>query len=112
MVDGEKERKYPMNAYFILGVKEDATNEQIRKAYLDMVRTYPPERDPERFRHINGAFESIKNEKARASYFVLKSKTEITSPFNAFLTAFKYETERKCMPLVQMKEFIRSCIQK
>jgi DnaJ-class molecular chaperone len=55
-----------MLAYFLtLGISEDASDERVREAYLSMVKKHPPERDPERFQKINGAYEAIKDKRAR-----------------------------------------------
>lgn len=52
----------------ILGVDESAADDQIKSAYLKMVRKYPPDRFPERFKEIKGAFEMIKTMRKRLSY--------------------------------------------
>jgi len=57
--------KTPFN---ILGVPEDATDNVIKKAYLQKVRQYPPERAPEQFQKIRTAFEAIKTQEQRLKY--------------------------------------------
>ncbi|MEN8216536.1 MAG: J domain-containing protein [Pseudomonadota bacterium] len=52
----------------ILGVPDDATDEVIKKAYLQRVRQYPPERAPEQFQKIRGAFEAIQTRDQRLKY--------------------------------------------
>lgn len=52
----------------ILGVAENASDEAIKKAYLQKVRQYPPERSPEQFQRIRGAFEAIQNLQQRLKY--------------------------------------------
>ena len=52
----------------ILGVAEDATDEAIKKAYLQKVRQYPPERAPEQFQKIRAAFEVIQTQQQRLKY--------------------------------------------
>ncbi len=54
----------------IIGVSEDATDETIKKAYLQKVRQYPPERSPEQFQIIHTAFEAIKTEEQRLKYLL------------------------------------------
>lgn len=53
--------------YLILGVDENATDETIRKRYLELVRRYTPEKHPERFRKINEAYEAIKARQDRVA---------------------------------------------
>jgi curved DNA-binding protein CbpA len=52
----------------ILGVADEATDEEIKKAYLQKVRQYPPERSPEQFQNIRAAFEAIKTQQQRLKY--------------------------------------------
>ncbi len=54
--------------YEILEVAEDAGDSQIKKAYLGMVRRYPPERFPDDFQRIYRAYELIKTEDDRLAY--------------------------------------------
>jgi curved DNA-binding protein CbpA len=51
--------------YLRLGIPLDATDAQIRKAYLALIRAHPPEKDPARFQEIATAYEHIKDETAR-----------------------------------------------
>lgn len=54
--------------YEKLEVAEDADDSQIKKAYLGMVRRYPPERFPDDFQRIYQAYELIKTEDDRLAY--------------------------------------------
>ncbi len=54
--------------YEILEVAEDAGDAQVKKAYLGMVRRYPPERFPDDFQRIYRAYELIKTEDDRLAY--------------------------------------------
>jgi curved DNA-binding protein CbpA len=44
-----------------LGLPLDADPAQIRARYLELVKQYPPEQDPERFREIRQAYDAIEN---------------------------------------------------
>lgn len=59
----------------ILGVTENASDEAIKKAYLQKVRQYPPERSPEQFQRIRGAFEAIQNLQQRLKYQLFHHET-------------------------------------
>lgn len=50
----------------LLGVEEDASDEQLRKAYVEQVRRYPPDRDPDRFEKIRDAYALLKDPVRRA----------------------------------------------
>ncbi|MPZ21434.1 MAG: DnaJ domain-containing protein [Luteitalea sp.] len=43
----------------ILGVPDQATDEEIRAAYLRRVRECPPDRSPEEFERIRDAYETL-----------------------------------------------------
>ncbi len=54
--------------YEILEVQEDADDAGIKKAYLGMVRRYPPERFPDDFQRVYQAYAQIKTVEDRLSY--------------------------------------------
>lgn len=47
------------NDHEILGVSAGADQKEIKKAYFKLVRQYSPEKDPERFQEIRGAYERL-----------------------------------------------------
>ena len=51
--------------FSILGVDENATDEEIKRRYLAMVRAYPPDREPARFQLYRAAYEALCNERKR-----------------------------------------------
>jgi hypothetical protein len=44
-----------------LGVSPDADEAEVRARYLELVKQYPPERDPEKFQEIRTAFDVVKD---------------------------------------------------
>ncbi len=50
-----------MTYYLRLGLLPDASDEDIRNSYLQLVKRHTPEKDPERFRQITEAYEAIKD---------------------------------------------------
>ncbi len=47
--------------YLVLGLSFPATDEEVRRAYLDLVKRFSPERHPERFAKITEAYEALKD---------------------------------------------------
>ena len=47
--------------FTILGVSRDAGEAEVRARYLELVKQYPPDREPEKFREIRAAFEAAKD---------------------------------------------------
>ena len=51
--------------FTVLGVAEDAGDEEIRRRYLALVREFPPDRAPDRFREYRAAYEALSDERKR-----------------------------------------------
>ena len=51
--------------FAVLGVGESADDETIKHRYLALVRTYPPDREPERFQALRRAYEAVGDERGR-----------------------------------------------
>lgn len=54
--------------YEILEVTSNASDIEIKKAYLQKVKNNPPDRDQELFLSIHNAYETIKDNKSRISH--------------------------------------------
>jgi DnaJ-class molecular chaperone len=54
--------------YEILGIAADASDVEIKQAYLQKVKDNPPDRDQEQFQLIHNAYTLIKDSKSRMSY--------------------------------------------
>lgn len=42
-----------------LGIEATASAEEARRRYLELVRQFPPDREPERFREIHAAYQAF-----------------------------------------------------
>jgi len=58
--------------YNILGVTPDASEDEIKRAYFKKVRQFPPEKNPEKFKAIRTAYETLINKESRADYDALQ----------------------------------------
>jgi len=101
-----------MDPYEILGVAPDADDETVRKAYLDLVRKFSPDLDPEAFKRISAAYEALKDEKSRLSHYLFDQETPGDTPFHAFLRHMSTGGKRKPLNHDQFKEFLRKCAKK
>jgi curved DNA-binding protein CbpA len=52
--------------YSVLGIDRQASEAEIKRAYFLLVRQYPPEREPEKFRDIRTAYEQLRDSDSRA----------------------------------------------
>jgi hypothetical protein len=55
-----------MNANEILGVPANATEEEIRAAWLSKVKEFPPDRSPAEFEGIRDAYDILRDPRKRA----------------------------------------------
>ncbi len=54
-----------MDPIEVLGISQNATDEEIRAAYLLKVRECPPDRSPEQFEKIRDAYETLRDPRRR-----------------------------------------------
>lgn len=81
--------------YQLLGVSDQATDAEIKLAYLNRIKDNPPDRDQERFQQIQQAYESIKDNDSRLSYELFHLPE---SDFNELLDhAFRQNSELKAI---------------
>jgi hypothetical protein len=50
----------------VLELKPDATPDEVRQAYLNLVRRYPPDQEPDKFREIYNAYKLLCDPLAQA----------------------------------------------
>ena len=51
--------------YLTLDLAPDASQEEIRQRYLELIRSHPPSRNPERFGRIAAAYEALQDDRMR-----------------------------------------------
>lgn len=101
-----------MNPYDVLGIGRDADDAAVRTAYLELVKMHPPERHPEKFAEIHAAYEKLKDEERRLSYYLFDQEPPVASPFEALLEHFGRDEKRKPLTFEEMKEHLRRCSKK
>lgn len=67
----------------VLGVQPDASEEEIRAAYLAKVREYPPDRSPEEFERVRDAYDLLRDPRRRARNMILENTLD--EPLAAWL---------------------------
>jgi curved DNA-binding protein CbpA len=85
------------NPFKVLGIATNATDEIVRKAWLEKVRCYPPETAPEQFKEISEAYEKINTRQKRIRDLLISTDCFIESPFEA-LTSTLLSPENRHPP--------------
>jgi curved DNA-binding protein CbpA len=98
-----------MNPFLILGVSPSDGDPEIRRAYLEAIRKFPPESEPERFQAISHAYEQIRDEKSRLRYLLFDRVPSGTAPLAVFAKFCAATPVDKPLDFEAMKAFLRSC---
>jgi curved DNA-binding protein CbpA len=99
-----------MNPYVTLGVPANASDQQIRQAYLDAVKRSPPDTDPAGFQAAHAAYELIRDEPRRIRHYLFRQDCEGHTPFDAFLRHMRAHEHPKPPSFDALKEILRSCL--
>ena len=75
----------------ILGVTADAGEEDIRRAYLEKIKMYPPDRAPETFERIRDAHALLRDPRKRMRLFL--SSVDPKAPLVSLLDGLKEKRE-------------------
>jgi curved DNA-binding protein CbpA len=59
--------------FTVLGVGEDADDDQIKQRYLALVRAFPPDREPEQFQAYRAAYEAVRDQRKRLEAKLLRT---------------------------------------
>lgn len=54
--------------YEVLGLPSDSDDETIRRRYLELVRQFPPEHQPQKFAAVRAAYEELRDLNTRLRY--------------------------------------------
>jgi hypothetical protein len=73
--------------FTVLGVCEDAGDDQIRQRYLALVRVFPPDREPERFQAYRAAYEAVRDRRNRLEARLLRTSDAALSRLKLALAA-------------------------
>jgi len=72
--------------FITLGIHDDADDAEVRRAYHQRLREFPPERDAARFQEVTEAHQAVKDEVGRARIRLFgscKPDNDVTSLFPA-----------------------------
>ncbi len=95
-----------MNPFEILGIGPESGDAAVRKAYLDKVRRFSPEKDPEAFKKIQAAYEQVKDERSRIEHYLFNAEKPAESPLKTFVRFVEQHKGRTPLPLPDMKDLL------
>ena len=55
-------------AFELLSLPEDVDDTMVKRAYLSKIKLFPPDKAPEQFQQIRGAYDAIKDKRSRMRY--------------------------------------------
>ena len=64
-----------LDPYDVLGLGRDASDSDIRRRYLELVREFPPDRAPERFTAVHEAYEALRDPARRLESQLFQTET-------------------------------------
>ncbi len=96
-----------MTPYEILGINSSSDDKTIRNAYLRLVKEHSPDRDPEKFKKIADAYETVKDENRRLKYYLFNKDLPVDCPFEALVLQVKNAEKRTPPRFEQFKELLR-----
>jgi DnaJ-domain-containing protein 1 len=67
----------------VLGIGEQATDDQVRQAYLNKVKQFPPDKEPEEFERVRDAYDQIKDPRRRIQQTLMAADPKL--PFTQLL---------------------------
>lgn len=75
--------------YLVLGLAPTASPQDVRKRYLELIRSHPPSQDPKRSQQIVAAYEALKDDRSRmeSSLFGIGRSGDFDLALNALLEA-------------------------
>jgi DnaJ-class molecular chaperone len=64
------------SAYEVLGVRIGCEDREVRRRYLELVRQFPPDRNPQRFAAIRKAYEQLRDPETRVTAVLFPSQKD------------------------------------
>jgi curved DNA-binding protein CbpA len=91
--------------YEVFGLPGDADDETIRTRYLELVRQFPPEHQPERFATIRTAYESLRDLDTRLRHRLFEAGKRDT--IEAILEEVECRSPRRRLSLATLLSVLR-----
>lgn len=97
------------NPYLTLGISADAADAEIRQAYLEGIRNFPPDQHPTRFQQIVQAYEAVRDEASRLNYYLFSREIPGATPGDTLAAFCAVAPVPVPLPFEDMKAYLRAC---
>jgi curved DNA-binding protein CbpA len=91
--------------YDVLELPADADDEAIRNRYLELVRRFPPEQNPERFSAVRAAYESLRDLNTRLRHRLFEAGKKDT--VDAIVEELACRSQRRRVSLTTLLSVLR-----
>ncbi len=91
--------------YEVLDLPTEADDETIRRRYLELVRQFPPEQNPERFAAVRTAYESLRDLNTRLRHQLFESGKKDT--VDAIVEELACRSQRRRISLTTLLSVLR-----
>jgi curved DNA-binding protein CbpA len=91
--------------YEVLGLPADSDDEAIRRRYLELVRQFPPEHQPQKFAAVRAAYEALRDLNTRLRYRLFEAGKRET--IDALIEEIACRSPRRRMSLKTLLDLTR-----
>jgi curved DNA-binding protein CbpA len=91
--------------YDVLELPAEADDEMIRNRYLELVRRFPPEQNPERFAAVRAAYESLRDLNTRLRHRLFEAGKKDT--VDAIVEELACRSQRRRVSLTTLLSVLR-----
>lgn len=90
--------------YKTLGINNEASQQDIKKAYFSLVRKFPPDRNPDEFINIREAYETLSDPNTKAEYDKIGTLPEYVKIY--YNNALEYISTHRFSKAIEVLEYI------
>lgn len=98
-----------MNPFLVLDVPVDATDEQVRAAYQNLLRRFPPEHRPREFQTIQEAYQATRTAADRLRWQLFHLPETRIGPLEALENFARLPGKLKPPGAAALRTFVRGC---
>ncbi|MEZ6063779.1 MAG: J domain-containing protein [Planctomycetaceae bacterium] len=85
-----------LDPYTVLDLNNDADDAQVRSRYLQLVRQFPPEKDPQKFAEIRSAYDALRDPLQRLKDQLFGAR--VTRTLDSLLEERRPDVRRQRLP--------------